>query len=305
MPTNILTLTESNSTYFSDLDIARVHLVCTLFSSGIEHIRGGTSAINRGGSKKPFFGLALGAVSCNFKRELKPYEPYEMWTRVLTWDEKWIYILTHFVKKGAVKPKTFTLYPEQNAKGSKNTATPHEEFQESVRAMEVNPAIVATALSKCVFKAGRKTIPPMQMFKWSGILPADAVDESVLPDTPENYYTQENYDYYSRKGSVVSSTSSEFSTRRSSLIIDDYDPTRRSSIDTDAGHELTEMERIEKERRRGMRAARFLSASGQNALEREFTAEDEALGKHTDGCGVVGVASTLAQLAGLKTDQVL
>lgn len=267
-----------------------------MFSNGIEHIRGGTSAINRG-AKKPFFGLALGAVSCNFKRELKPFEKYELWTRVLTWDEKWIFILTHFVKAGAVKPNTFTLYPEQNSKKK----TPQEGFQEHVRAMETNPAVVATALSKCVFKASRKTIPPMMMFKYSGILPEDAAEEL---NKPEYYYNPESY--YSRNNSVVSTATSEFSTRRSSMI-EEVDPhTRRSSISTDSGFEaLTEMERIERERRRGMRAAQYLGAREQSALEREFTGEDDALGKHTDGCGVVGVASTLAQLAGLKRDQIL
>lgn len=216
-----------------------------------------------------------------------------MWTRVLTWDSKWIYILTHFVKKGAVKPRTFTLYPEQNDKKSK--IAPQEGFQESVKAMESNPAVVATALSKCVFKAGRKTIAPMQMFKYSGILPEDAIDETL----------SENF---SRNNSIVSSLSSnsEFSTRRSSLVCSEMDPhTRRSSLSTDASVDLTEMEKIEKERRRGMKAAAFLSGNGQQALEMEFTAEDEALGKHTDGCGVVGVVSTLAQLAGLKKHQIL
>jgi len=112
LPALLTLLLETNSSYFSDIDIARTHLVCTLFSVGIEHMRGGTAAIT--GSKKPIFGLALGAVSCSFRRELKPYESYELWSRVLTWDEKWIYIVTHFVRKGAVLPRKYSLYPEQN-----------------------------------------------------------------------------------------------------------------------------------------------------------------------------------------------
>ena len=54
-----------------------------------------------------------------------------------------------------------------------------------------------------------------------------------------------------------------------------------------------------------MKVASYLSVNDQQALEMEFTAEDEALGKHSDGCGVVGVVSTLAQLAGLKKHQIL
>jgi hypothetical protein len=71
-----LYLHKSNSTYFSDLDIARTHLICTLFSKGIEKVRGGTSGVV--GGKVSSFAVALGAVSCTFRRELKPYEAYDM-----------------------------------------------------------------------------------------------------------------------------------------------------------------------------------------------------------------------------------
>lgn len=71
-----LYLHKSNSTYFSDLDIARTHLICTLFSKGIEKVRGGTSGVV--GGKVSSFAVALGAVSCTFRRELKPYETYDM-----------------------------------------------------------------------------------------------------------------------------------------------------------------------------------------------------------------------------------
>lgn len=252
----------------------------------------------------PFFGVALGAISCNFKRELKPYEPYEMWTRVLTWDEKWIYILTHFVKKGAVKPKTFTLYPEQNAQEfrRKKSAKDTKEH-ESVKAMEANPAVVATALSKCVFKAGRRTISPYMMMKKSGLLPVESIDDAV--------YT--SAEYYRRSSSF--SSDSGASTRRTSVEVDPF--TRRSSASTDSGivlnsadytgkNEMTEMEKIERERQRGMRAAAFLSSNNQSALDLEFSGENgAALGKHIDGCGILGVTSTLAQLAGLKRDKIL
>jgi hypothetical protein len=54
--------TESNSSYFSDNDIARTHLVCTLFSKGIEKIRGGTAALVEGGTSPFAFALGLSAV---------------------------------------------------------------------------------------------------------------------------------------------------------------------------------------------------------------------------------------------------
>ncbi|KUJ13536.1 uncharacterized protein LY89DRAFT_591482 [Mollisia scopiformis] len=262
-------LHKTNSSYFSDIDIARTHLVCTLFSTGIEHMRGGTAAIT--GAKRPIFGLALGAVSCSFKRELKPYESYELWTRVLSWDEKWIYIVTHFVRKGAVMPKKYTLYPQQNS-GDEDEIK-RRDSTSSVDSMDGNEAVVATALSKCVFKQGRRTISPAFMLKQSGLLPTKSLDDVLATDVEPI--------------SIDSCSSSD------------------SGIDVGDSKEESDLERIERERQRGMRVAFSLTNQPQNALEMEFTAESEALGRHTDGTGITGVVSTLAQLAHLKRKQIL
>ena len=59
------------------------------------------------GSGEPFRGkpgIMLGAVHCSFRREIPPYAGYEMWSRMLAWDRKWIYIVTHFVPEGVAKP---------------------------------------------------------------------------------------------------------------------------------------------------------------------------------------------------------
>jgi hypothetical protein len=270
IPALLTLLPETNSSYFSDIDIARTHLVCTLFSVGIEHMRGGTAAIT--GSKKPIFGLALGAVSCSFRRELKPYESYELWSRVLTWDEKWIYIVTHFVRKGAVMPRKYSLYPQQNTGDDDDVK--RRSSTSSVDSIESNEAVVATALSKCVFKQGRRTISPALMLKESGLLLTKSLDDTLANETDECV-------------PIDSCTSSD------------------SGIDVSEDAEETELERIEKERRRGMKVAMSLAAQSQTALEHEFTAENEALGRHSDGTGITGVISTLAQLAHLKRDQIL
>ncbi|KAI1774591.1 hypothetical protein F4818DRAFT_442089 [Hypoxylon cercidicola] len=183
---------KSNSSYFADVDIARSHLVCTLFAKGIEKMRGGTAAYT--GSKKPVFGLALGGVSCNFKREVRPYEEYEIWSKILSWDEKWIYIVTHFVRKDAAKPRNYSLYPEQSAGQSRRDGTDMASDKEPLRRSsldsessgsdcdEVKPDkhIFATALSKCVFKSGRKTVSPELMFQMSGLLPTGNSEEKEL-----------------------------------------------------------------------------------------------------------------------------
>ncbi|KAI1325233.1 hypothetical protein F5Y16DRAFT_401696 [Xylariaceae sp. FL0255] len=176
-------LHKSNSSYFSDVDIARTHLVCTLFAKGIETMRGGTEAYT--GSKGTLFSLALGAVSCSFKKEVKPYEEYEMWSKLLTWDEKWIYIVTHFVKKDAAVPKTYSLYPEQSPAPSRrnseeNSDMDTQEFNTTTGDEEPRKLIHATALSKCVFKTGRRTIAPELMLEMSGLLPTKGQEDSEV-----------------------------------------------------------------------------------------------------------------------------
>ncbi|APA13813.1 hypothetical protein SS1G_13907 [Sclerotinia sclerotiorum 1980 UF-70] len=242
-------LHKTNSSYFSDVDVARTHLFCTLFSEGIEQMRGGTEAIT--GSKEPTFGIALGAVNCNFKKELKPYESYEMWTRVLSWDEKWIWLVTHFVRKDSSKPKSYTLYPQQKI----------DNREEKCKDLDPRAGVVACSLSKCVFKQGRKTISPEFMLRASGLLPDNLQKE-------------------------------------------DLDVQSGGDTNSFDAEEWTHA-RIEEERLRGKKIADTLSAESQQDLEQSFTGGSEALGRHTDGTGIVGVVSTLAQLAGLKRDQIL
>ncbi|KAI4861504.1 hypothetical protein F4820DRAFT_65124 [Hypoxylon rubiginosum] len=255
---------KSNSSYFADVDIARTHLVCTLFSKGIEKMRGGTAAYT--GSKKPVFGLALGGVSCNFKREVRPYEEYEIWSKILTWDEKWIYIVTHFVRKDAAKPRNYSLYPEQSPSQSRRNSADMSSDKDPLRRSTLDSEsssnsdcdedkpekhIFATALSKCVFKSGRRTVSPELMFQMSGLLPAGNSEEEK-----------------------------------------EFDPVT--------------LREIEAQRLRGLETAQLLGGQTQQTLESEFGGSDcDALGRHTDGAGIAGVINTLLQLAHLKKSQLL
>ena len=297
------TAVESNSTYFSDLDVARTHLICTLFSKGIEKFRGGTAGIVNG--KVSSFAVALGAVSCTFHRELSPYEAYDMWTRILSWDEKWLYIVTHFVKKGAkISPKEFTLYPRQNSKDNSPDASPSSgSLATSTRSSisgesstRKRSGIAASALGKLVFKNGRVTIPPEVVLEASGLLPPKPIAAAV--------------EYKEYLTDVQIEADSPFTApQKATQNLEDISPAeggtlgKRGSIGSDASfrNELT-WELIEAERKRGLKVASLLAA--QKALESEF-ADSEALGVHSDGTGIGGVVATLAQLGHLSNYQLL
>ncbi|XP_044717146.1 thioesterase-like superfamily domain-containing protein [Hirsutella rhossiliensis] len=141
-------LHKSNSTYFTDLDVSRSHLVSFLCRPGLRKLAHNpeTKLILDPATDKPVrgsMGIMLGAVHCSFRREIGIYRGYELWSRLLCWDRKWMYIVTHFVKKTAA-----------------NGAAPSWESK-----------IYATALSKYVFKLGRLTVHPAVVLSESGLLP--------------------------------------------------------------------------------------------------------------------------------------
>jgi hypothetical protein len=109
----------------------------------------------------------LGSVMCSFKREIGMYQPFEMWSRILCWDRKWIYVVTHFVKKGTVKPSAYIL-----TDGSWFGQKGYQEVKGKGGGSDVDEmAIFATAISKYVVKLGRLTIHPEVLLDASGVLP--------------------------------------------------------------------------------------------------------------------------------------
>lgn len=251
--------------------------MCTLFSSAIEQARGPKSDELFGGGNSTF-GLALGAVSCTFKREVKPYEKYEMWTRVLAWDNKWIYIITHFVRKDRIRPRYFTLYRDQNFTNGRPT-----------KAHLKDDAIIASAISKCVFKKGRLTITPEVMLQASGLLPPRLGEAPITrrptSKAPKKALGAELLNVPFRCFELVDlwwdSTKKNF--------VAEADSSGDESTDWQAKQktEAWTWERVESERRRGMELANHLASLGN--LEREFTGEAEALGWHNDLFWLLGV----------------
>lgn len=186
---------KSNSTYFSDLDMARTQLIACLLRKGIRnagkyHRRDGRrvddAAEIKGADDKPVKGafmIALGGVSCHFKREIKPYERFEIWTRVLAWDRKWVYVVSHMVKAGAVKPDGYDLQPWNNKRRTTPAASTDNTNGAATAAnleqkAEWKKAIFATSISKYVVKKGRLTIAPEVVLANSDLLPPK-------PDSPE------------------------------------------------------------------------------------------------------------------------
>ena len=101
-----------------------------------------------------------------FKKSLTLFQRYEIWTRVCYWDDKWVYLISHFVKEGCVKPGSYS--DSTTTQTAKNDL--HRSSDEDTKDCD-EAVLYAVVVSKVVFKEGRKTIPPAVFFESGDLLP--------------------------------------------------------------------------------------------------------------------------------------
>ncbi|KAL4894668.1 hypothetical protein BDV59DRAFT_163057 [Aspergillus ambiguus] len=131
---------KSNSTYFSDLDVSRTALMSNLVVKGAALLESRLEAQG----KKGFLGFILGSVYTSFKREIPAYMKYEVKSHVASFDQKWIYIVTYFLRP------------------SKKTSQDDEMLKKR---------LFAVSISRYVLKKGRYTVPPKEVFEAAGYTP--------------------------------------------------------------------------------------------------------------------------------------
>ncbi|SPO06721.1 uncharacterized protein DNG_09415 [Cephalotrichum gorgonifer] len=176
---------KSNSTYFADLDVSRTHLLSYICGAGFRAVSSNLTnqIVLDPTTKQPpkgSFGIMLGSVHCSFHKEIPPYRGYEMWSRVLSFDRKWVYIVTHIVPKGLGRP-TEWLDPKFKKLNRSSGKEPVKDWEKKV---------FATAISKYVFKLGRLTVHPAVVLGESGLLPERpggwlVDDASPVEDLPD------------------------------------------------------------------------------------------------------------------------
>lgn len=132
---------KSNSTFFADADISRARLLTSLLSQSLAEL-GPANFI-------------LAGVQCKFQREIRPYQTYTISSRVLAWNDKILYVVTYFLKTGTKLPF------EIEVLGGPAALANDEEIKRNV---------LATMVTKYVFKAGRNTVAPEHIFQAAGLL---------------------------------------------------------------------------------------------------------------------------------------
>lgn len=231
-------------------------LTC-LLGNGINKARlSSREAVGSHGGSSGFF---LGGVTCHFRREIKPYEAFEVWTRVLCWDKKWLYLISHIVKAGSLKPKSYILQPWR--KGAAR-----QEGQPKGNSHKPHPAIFASSIARSVFKRGRLTITPEAVLAAANILPFKPQN----PEPSSNIHTtpEENFS----KGLAARPATQRL--RRA-----DADSLIEAALDPNCGVDSWDWKRVDMERVRGMQIAKLMA--GLDGLHQEFTAEtQDALGQY-------------------------
>jgi hypothetical protein len=90
---------------------------------------------------------------------------FEIFTRLLAWDRKWVYIVSHIVTKGKVEPEKYVLQPWKKGRGKVKTERQGSEEE------DLGKHIFATSVARYVFKKGRLTINPEIVLERSHLLP--------------------------------------------------------------------------------------------------------------------------------------
>jgi len=165
---------KSNSTYFSDLDESRTALMVHMLSS----TKFSPAELEKAGFKGAF-AVILGSVHASFLKEIKPYERYQVRSRVLGWDQKWILIGSVFVRPKNAKDRTREA--KDRARRAKLEGKSEADIKADQDENDQGEVLLATCLSKYVVKKGRYTVPPERCWVSAGWLPEKPADQTAPP----------------------------------------------------------------------------------------------------------------------------
>lgn len=185
--------------------------------------------------------VALAGVTALFRREIPPFQKYVLSSRVVAWDQKWVFVVSHFVSDTKGKDGNRTLF--------------------------------ASCLSKYVFKSGRRTVAPEIVFAESGLLPERPA--GVEPLASGGASGVETPMVGLREGKMGEETV-EIAVERIRRAVHMGDEAVARDAEKVGGGEAVgywTWERVEAERKRGMELASHMM--GLDGLAEEFREGDE------------------------------
>ena len=148
---------KSNSTFFADADINRAELLTRLLSRGLATAGPAPAELD---SRTTTAAMPLlAAVQCTFKREIGPFQAYDLSSRILAWDNKSLFLVTYFLRPNTRLPPDVEL-----------TGGPAAVLGES----SLRKCVYATMVTRYVCKAGRETVLPKTVLEAAGLLVCEA-----------------------------------------------------------------------------------------------------------------------------------
>lgn len=121
---------KSNSTYLIDLDIARTKMVCQVFQKLFFNCYFNVHGDFKAQSIANFPYIPAANVQCAFIRELKPFQKFEIHSRVLAWDKKWLFVLSKFTSNNGRTLHTIAITKYVFKKKQRITIVPEEYIKE-------------------------------------------------------------------------------------------------------------------------------------------------------------------------------
>lgn len=113
----------NNGRYHTLMDLGRLDLI----------LRSGVWRAGRGQRWMP----VLGSSFSRFRRSILPFQPFELHTRVLHWDDKWFYMEQRFVRDGRTVMIAWT---KGTVRRSGGVVTPAEVLERAFGAVPPSPA---------------------------------------------------------------------------------------------------------------------------------------------------------------------
>lgn len=155
---------KNNVTYFTELDLCRTE--CTLNALH----RYFKTCIIKG---ENFAFIPLASICNHFLKEMKPFQNYEMHTKIVGWGDKWLWLITVFT----VDEKIKVIENRGNDETQKQVSSSESNnVPENVPPLYLNhkegdkfgKRVYCLSLGKLVFKKGRKTLQPWDVVQLAG-----------------------------------------------------------------------------------------------------------------------------------------
>lgn len=149
---------KNNVTYFTELDLCRTE--CTLISL-INYFQ---NSIKNG---KKFAFIPLASITNHFLKEIKPFQNYQMHTKIVGWGNKWVWLITIFTVNENFKQINNDF---QNLNPLLPESIPPLYLYQNKNENEkkIGKRICCISLGKLVFKEGRKTLKPWDVVQSAG-----------------------------------------------------------------------------------------------------------------------------------------